>query len=145
VHRTVRCAPDSPVPRLLDRRTRRSREFTEGAAAKIHRTVQCAPDCLVSRWRPRQRSAARLAGNKWPGPMVTWSHQTVPGVHQTVSGLPKVSRAQWSTLLEKERDWAQDKDYSCPVVHRTVRCATRQKAKIAYQMEFQQLLAAFRI
>jgi hypothetical protein len=31
------------------------------------------------------------------------------------------------------------------VVHRTVRCATRQKAKIAYQMEFQQLLAAFRI
>jgi hypothetical protein len=29
------------------RRTRRSREFTDGTAAKIHRTVRCAPDYLV--------------------------------------------------------------------------------------------------
>jgi hypothetical protein len=40
VHRTVRCAPDCPVPRLARRRTRRSRDFAEGAAAKNHRTVR---------------------------------------------------------------------------------------------------------
>jgi hypothetical protein len=28
----------------------------------------------------------------------------------------------------------------CPVVHRTVRCATRQKASIVFQMGFQRLL-----
>jgi hypothetical protein len=31
---------------------------------------------------------------------------------------------------------------SCPVVHRTVWSANEQKARIAYQMEIQQLLAA---
>jgi hypothetical protein len=30
----------------------------------------------------------------------------------------------------------------CPVCHRTVRCTDEQKARIAYQMEFQRLLAA---
>jgi hypothetical protein len=30
---------------------------------------------------------------------------------------------------------------SCPVVHRTVRYANGQKARIAYQMEIQRLLA----
>jgi hypothetical protein len=29
----------------------------------------------------------------------------------------------------------------CPVVHRTLRCAHRQKATIAFQMEFKRLLA----
>jgi hypothetical protein len=67
------------VPALnARRRTRRSREFTEGAAAKIHRTVRYAPDCPVSQRRPRQRSAARSTGDTWTKPMVTWSHWTVP-------------------------------------------------------------------
>jgi hypothetical protein len=30
----------------------------------------------------------------------------------------------------------------CPVVHRTVRCATRQKARIAFLVGLQRLLAA---
>jgi hypothetical protein len=30
----------------------------------------------------------------------------------------------------------------CPVVHRTIRCTTRQKARIAYQIDVQRLLAA---
>jgi hypothetical protein len=32
---------------------------------------------------------------------------------------------------------------TCPVVHRTVRCTTRQKARISFQMEFQRLLGPF--
>jgi hypothetical protein len=31
---------------------------------------------------------------------------------------------------------------TCPVVHRTVRCATRQKARLAFQVGLQRLLAA---
>jgi hypothetical protein len=31
---------------------------------------------------------------------------------------------------------------TCPVVHRTVRCATRQKENIAFQNEFQRLLGS---
>jgi hypothetical protein len=34
---------------------------------------------------------------------------------------------------------------SCPVAHRTIRCANRQKARIAYQMEIQRLLAALEL
>jgi hypothetical protein len=71
MHRTVRCLG---WPR---RRTLRSREFTEGAAAKIYRTVRCAPDCPVSQRRPRQRSAAQSADDAWPGPTISWSHRTV--------------------------------------------------------------------
>jgi hypothetical protein len=47
------------------------------------------------------------------------------GVHQTVSGAPRRPKAQRSASPEKERDRAPDKEYSCPVVHWTVRCATR--------------------
>jgi hypothetical protein len=57
-HRTVRWStkmsgePSAPALNAR-RRTRRSREFTEGAAAKIHRTIRCAPDCPVSQRHPR--------------------------------------------------------------------------------------------
>jgi hypothetical protein len=65
------------VPRLAWRRTRRSREVAEGAAAIIHWTDRCALDCPVSQRRPSQRSAAQSAGDAWPGPTVTWSHRTI--------------------------------------------------------------------
>jgi hypothetical protein len=71
------CTGQCPVPRLARRRTRRSREFTEDAAAIIHRTIQCASDYPVSQRCPRQWSAAQSAGDAWPRPMVTWSHQNV--------------------------------------------------------------------
>jgi hypothetical protein len=66
-----------PVPRLAQRRTRRSREFTEGTAAIIHQTVWCAPDCPVSQRRPRQQSIAQSAGDTWPELTISWSHRTV--------------------------------------------------------------------
>jgi hypothetical protein len=49
------------------------------------------------------------------------------------------SRRQGYTPIWKEI--AHRTSYrTCPVVHRTVRCATRQKANIAFQNEFQRLL-----
>jgi hypothetical protein len=125
------CTGQCPVHRLVQQRTCCSREITEGAAAKIHRTVRCAPDCLVSQQRQRQRSAARSAGDAWPEPTVTRRHQTV-------SGVPRGPRAQRLACQRRK----EIRHYSCPMVHRTVRCANRQKARIAYEMEIQRLLAA---
>jgi hypothetical protein len=51
--------------------------IVEGVVAKIQRAVRCAPDCPVSQQRPRQRSAARSAGDAWAEPTVTRPHQTV--------------------------------------------------------------------
>jgi hypothetical protein len=126
-------APDCPVPRLARRQTRHSQENAEGALAKNHRTVRCAPDCPVSQWRPRptvgsainERHVARANG-----------HLVAP------SGAPRGSMAQQSASPDKEGDRAPDRNCSCLVAHRTVRCATRQKAKIAFQLELQRLLAA---
>jgi hypothetical protein len=73
LRRTGQCS----VPRLARRRTRRSQEKAAGASAKNHRTVRCAPDCPVSHQRPRQRSAARSAGDTWTEPTVTRPHRTV--------------------------------------------------------------------
>jgi hypothetical protein len=49
----------------------------EGAVAIIHRTMRSALDCPVSQRRSCQRSAAQSAGDVWPEPTVTWSHQTI--------------------------------------------------------------------
>ena len=54
------------------------------------------------------------------------------GVHRIVSGAPTDPKIQRSALLEKEVDQAPDSCCSCQVVHRTVRCATRQKARIVF-------------
>jgi hypothetical protein len=44
--------------------------------------------------------------------------------------------------LKKEGDHAPDSYRDCPVAPRTVRCATRQKARIAFQECLQRLLAS---
>jgi hypothetical protein len=49
-------------------------------------------------------------------------------VHRTVSGAPTATTLQRSDPPEKEGDRAPDSYRDCPVAHRTVRCATRQKA-----------------
>jgi hypothetical protein len=48
---------------------------------------------------------------------------------------------QRSDAPEKEGDHAPDSYNDCPVVHRTVRCTTRQKASLAFQVGLQRLLA----
>jgi hypothetical protein len=62
----------------------------------------------VNRQRPRQWSVAQSAGNAWPEPTVGW-RTGLSGVHRTVSGAPKVPRAQWPASPEKEGDRAPDK------------------------------------
>jgi hypothetical protein len=56
-------------------------------------------------------------------------------VHQ----LPRICNGR---MRQKRRDRAPDSYRDCPVAHRTVRCATRQKARLAFQECLQWLLAA---
>jgi hypothetical protein len=51
----------------------------------------------------------------------------------------QVDRAFNGQLCQKRKEIVH---CSCPVVHRTVRCANGQKARIVYKMETQHLLAA---
>jgi hypothetical protein len=70
-------APDCPVHRLVQQRTRCSRELVRVPWLKIIGLSSGTPDFSVSQQLPSQRSAARSADDTWPGPTVTWSHRTV--------------------------------------------------------------------
>jgi hypothetical protein len=69
-------------------------------------------------------------------------HTRLSGVHRTVSGAPTNPEDQRSDAPDMEGDRAPDYYSDCPVVHRTVRCITRQKARMAFQIDLQRLLAA---
>jgi hypothetical protein len=107
----------------------------------IHRTVRwCsglsggAPDCLVSQRSPEQRSAAQSTGDAWPAPTV--------GRGTGLFGAPTGPELQRSSAPKKEGDRHRIIYSDCPVAHRTVRCATRQKARMAFLVCLQRLLAA---
>jgi hypothetical protein len=89
-----------------------------------------SPDCPVSQRPPEQRSAAQSARDAWPTPTVGWGTGLF-GMHRTVSGAPTSPKIQRSAAPGMEGD-----------PHRTVRCATRQKARITFLVGFQRLLAA---
>jgi hypothetical protein len=69
-------------------------------------------------------------------------------IHRTVQWSTKLSGAPTSPELQRsaapgmEGNRAPNMNSGCPVVHRTVRCATRQKARIAFLVGLQRLLAA---
>jgi hypothetical protein len=84
-----------------------------------------SPDCPVSQRSPAQRPAAQSVGDAWPAATVGWAHRIV-------SGAPTDPEDQQSDAPEKEGDRAPDSYSDCPVVHRTVRCTTRQKASLAF-------------
>jgi hypothetical protein len=67
--------------------------------------------------------------------MVGWAHRTV-------SGAPTDTEAQWSATPDMEGDRAPDYYSSYPVVARPGRGTTQQKARIAFQVDLQRLLAA---
>jgi hypothetical protein len=117
------------------RRSRRSREKFNGVWLKFTGLSGGAPDCPVSQRSTAQRSAAKSAGDTWPAP-------TVGRGHQTVSGAPTDAEVQRSSAPEKEGDPHRTVCSDCPVAHRTVLCATRQKARLAFQDCLQRLLAA---
>jgi hypothetical protein len=83
-----------------------------------------SPDCPVS-----QRSAAESARDVWQSQRSDGG-TGLSGVHRTVSGAPTARNLQRSASPNKERD-----------PHRTVRCARRQKARIAFLKCSQRLLA----
>jgi hypothetical protein len=130
IHRTVRCAPDCPVGRSQANSSLSGNH--QRRMAKIHRTVRCAPDCPVS-----QRSAAQSARDTWPSQRLE-DGTGLSGVHRTCQVRQRLPGCQRSTALFMERNRAPDMSG----VHRTVRCARRQKARIAFPDCFQRLLAA---
>jgi hypothetical protein len=90
-----------------------------------------SPDCPVG-----QRSAAQSAHDAWPGQR-SEGGTGLSGVHRTPV-------RQWlqnaNDRLRQNRK--EIRTGQCPVVHRTVRCARRQKTRIAYLECSQRLLAA---
>jgi hypothetical protein len=107
----------------------------------IHRTVRW---CTGLSGEPTTASA--MVGRAIRGRRVAHANgrQGAPDcpVCTRLSGAPTGSALQWSTAPEKEGDRAPDNYSDCPVVHRTVRCATQQKARIAFLVGLQRLLAA---
>jgi hypothetical protein len=77
-----------------------------------------------------QRSSAPTVGRAIRGRRV--AAPTVGSGHRTVSGAPTGPELQRSFVPEKEGDRHRTGYSSCPVVHRTVRCTTRQKASLAF-------------
>jgi hypothetical protein len=65
---------------------------------------------------------------------------TVGRGHRTVSGAPSYPKLQRSSLPNLEGNRHQTSYNSCPVAHRTVRCTTRHKASLAFQVGLQRLL-----
>jgi hypothetical protein len=116
---TVRCTGCSTMNPLLS-------GIVEGTVAKIHRTVRWANSARAN-VRQRDQRATRGQSQRSLG------RTGLSGVHQTVSGMPRRPRAQWSASPKKERNRALFMSGGAP----TVRCANRQKARIAYQMEIQ--------
>jgi hypothetical protein len=135
-HRTVRC------PRPVDGESSATNSSLSGKekgdVAIIHRTVRW---CTRLSDEPTAPAATVVHVTRGPlQPSVGYTE--LSGVHQTVSGAPTGPEEQRSAAPDMEGDSALDCYSGCPVVHRTVRCTTRQKARIAYQIDLQRLLAA---
>jgi hypothetical protein len=108
----------------------------------IHRTVRwcigLSDETTVASANGRPRNPRAMRGPQ----QRSVGHTGLSGVHRTVSGAPIDPENQQSDAPEKEGDRALDSYSDCPVVHRTVRCTTRQKASLVFQVGLQWLLAA---
>jgi hypothetical protein len=135
VHRTVRCA-----------------RLASGELAALEKTLVVygynSPDCPVVhrtvRWaNGRQHNGRPPNPRATRGPLQRSAGGTgLSGVHRTVSGAPSSPKLQRSAAPGMEGNHAPNMNSGCPVAHRTVRCATRQKAGFAFQECLQRLLAA---
>jgi hypothetical protein len=135
------CTGQCPVHQAHSTRTGHSREIGRRRTAKIHRTVRCAPDCPVS-----QRSAGPTVDRAICAGHV--AKPTVGRCHRTVRCAPDMSGAPTAPDLptvgngQKRPLWKQIGHRTVSGVHRTVRCPRRQKARIAFRICSQRLLAA---
>jgi hypothetical protein len=150
IHRTVRwCTGLSGEPTVAN--------ATVGRAIRGRRVArangqQGAPDCPVCtgqcpvRQLPRScnghlRQKRKEIGTGPYTVTVRWRTR-LSGVHRTVSGAPTAPELQRSSAPEKEGDRHRTIYSDCPVAHQTVRCATRQKARMTFLVSLQRLLAA---
>jgi hypothetical protein len=126
-------APNCPVSH--PRRTYRSREKYQGDVAIIHRTVRwCTrlsgePTVASANGRSRNLRATRGSSNGRQGAPDCSVRQRARSCNGQLCPICKeiVHRTSYS---------------GCPVAHWTVRCATRQKASLAFHVGLQRLLAA---
>jgi hypothetical protein len=98
-------------------------------------------DYPVSQWSPAPMVGRAIFVRHVVTLTVGWAHQTVRCA-RTVSGAPTDPGDQRSAALRMERNQAPDMNSSCPVVHWTVQCTTRQKTRLAFQVGLKWLLAA---
>jgi hypothetical protein len=117
------------------RRTRRSRKMKKVTWLKFT-GLSGEPTALAANGRLRNLRATCVSLQRSVG------HTGLSGVHRTVSGAPTGPEEQRSDAPDIEGDRAPDMNSGCLVVHRTVRCTTRQKARNAFQIDHQRLLAA---
>jgi hypothetical protein len=133
-------APDCPVSH--PRRTCRPREKQRSNVAIIHRTVRwCTglsgePTVACANGRPCNLRATRG--------LLQWS-AGAPDCPVCTGQCPVRQSAQGSNgrICQSWKEITHRTVYrTCPVAHRTVWCATRQKARIAFHGDLQRLLAA---
>jgi hypothetical protein len=124
VHRTVSGVPGWRLSTGCSRVSSAAYDYKSPDCPVVHRTVRWANS------RPGQRSAAESARDAWQSQR-SEGGTGLSGVHRTVSDAPTALNLQRSASPNKERD-----------PHRTVRCARRQKARIAFLKCSQRLLAA---
>jgi hypothetical protein len=112
VHRTVSGAQAGPGDKFfaLENSPRAPRLKFTGLSGE--------PTAPATNGRQRDQRATRGPSQRLLG------RTRLSGVHRVVSSAPMGPKVQRSASPEKEGDQAPDKDCSCPVVHRTVRCAT---------------------
>jgi hypothetical protein len=118
---------------------------TQRRTTIIHRTVRwctrLSSEPMVASANGRLRNPRATRGPQ----QRSVGHTGLSGVHRTMSGAPTDPEDQRSDVPDMEGDRAPNSYSDCPVVHRTVRCTTRQKASLAFQVGLQRLLAALGI
>jgi hypothetical protein len=123
-------------------RTRRSQEKQWGDVAIIHWTIRwCTglsgePTVAIANSRPRNLRATRGLLQRSAG---------APDCLVYTGQCPVRQSAQRSNgqICQIWKEIAHRTVYkTCPIAQRTVRCATRKKARIAFHVDLQRLLAA---
>jgi hypothetical protein len=97
-----------------------------------------SPDCPVSQQSAGPTVGCAICARHVAKPTVGRGHQTVRCAPDTVR-CANGSKAANGRLHQIRKEICTGQ---CPVVHRTVRCARRQKARFAFQECSQRLLAA---
>jgi hypothetical protein len=129
-------APDNVRCARLPRAKKPLSGIRRRHTAIIHRTVRCAPDCPVS-----QRSAEPTVGRANGRPQNLRTTRGLANGRKEAPDCPVCTghvRCARSATVGNGRLRRLRKE----IGHRTVRCARRQKARMAFQICSQRLLAA---